>query len=90
MVDPVLNGHDFTACGKTRFKGKKCQGTTLVQVAQNKDCHPERTGPQALFSLGVVSRKPALSEAEGDLLLFLKEHPGHHTGGGPHGWSILF
>jgi hypothetical protein len=29
--------------------------------------------------LGVVSRKPALSEAEGDLQLFFKEHLGHHT-----------
>jgi hypothetical protein len=29
--------------------------------------------------LGVVSRKPALSEAEGDLLLFFKKQMGHHT-----------
>src|SRR5580698_7785871 len=50
-------------------------------------CHPERKGPQTSFSsgdpadrsssagwsLGVVSRKPALSEAEGDLRLFLHE-----------------
>ena len=49
-------------------------------LSPNKGCHPERTGPQALFSLGVVSRKPALSEAEGDLQLFFKEHLEHHAG----------
>jgi hypothetical protein len=39
----------------------------------------ERTEPQSLFSLGVVSREPALSEAEGDLRLFFKEHRRHST-----------
>ena len=32
---------------------------------QNRRCPPERAEPQALFSLGVVRRKPALSAAEG-------------------------
>ena len=36
----------------------------------------ERTGPQALFSLGVVSRKPALSEIEwGSAFAFLNSLP---------------
>jgi hypothetical protein len=30
--------------------------------------------------LGVVSRKPALSEAEGDLLLLFEKHLGYHPG----------
>jgi hypothetical protein len=51
----------------------------LTSFTLTKQTVAERTGPQALFSLGVVSRKPALSEAEGDLLLFFKEHLGHHT-----------
>jgi hypothetical protein len=39
-----------------------------------RNCHPERTGPQTHFSLGVVSREPALSVAEGDLLLHFVIH----------------
>ena len=62
--------------------GVLCEPTLVSRLyvaQQNTGCHPERTGPQALFSLGVVSRKPALSEVEGDLRLFFKEHLGLHT-----------
>src|SRR5580698_2280511 len=62
-------------------------------MTKNNCCHPERTVLQASFgsgapadrsssagwSLGVVSRKLALSEAEGDLPLFLHELQRHHT-----------
>jgi hypothetical protein len=36
MVVHVLKGYDFTGCGKTQFKGKKCQGTTLVVPKEHR------------------------------------------------------
>jgi hypothetical protein len=47
------------------------RGALLLIRIKQIACHPERTGPQTCFSLGVVSRKPALSAAEGDQRLFL-------------------
>jgi hypothetical protein len=43
------NQAGFTGCGKTQFKGKKCQGTTLVvpQAAQNKG---RALAPEGRFS----------------------------------------
>ena len=35
-------------------------------MLDNQGCHPERKRPQTPLGLGVASRKPALSEVEGD------------------------
>jgi hypothetical protein len=46
-------------------KQECCYPERINEALTTTMCHPERTGPQALFSLGVVSEGSAVAFADG-------------------------
>jgi hypothetical protein len=89
MIGPALAWELVETFLKARFSGadrhqRRVEKVRTLEIHlvfcpkssyQNNFCHPERTGPQTYFSLGVVSRRIC-----GCFFFFLcKRLRGHHT-----------